>query len=109
MSNKSGKKTSKTLGFLVPAPGVGYAFCFTEGEVPYRQDTAHGALLAPGRTDFRVLASGGPDASFLQLPAASSFVVPGSASDVDTSDDEDFSGVPLVAISFNITKGQDGR
>lgn len=29
----------------------------------------------------------------------------GSASDVDTSDDEDFSGVPLVAISFNITKG----
>ena len=37
------EKKLKALGFLGPSAGGGYAFCFAEGEVPYRQDTANGA------------------------------------------------------------------
>ena len=46
------KKPSKTHAFLGPRPGGGYAFCFAEGEVPYRQDTANGASRPwPDRAD----------------------------------------------------------
>ena len=40
---------SNTLSFLGLTAGVGYAFCFAEGEVPYAGHGPDGAL-APGRT-----------------------------------------------------------
>ena len=37
------KKTSKTMSFLGPTAGVGYAFCFAEGEVHYAGHGPDGA------------------------------------------------------------------
>ena len=43
---------------------------------------------------------------WLGVAPALCLVFDSGGSEVDTSDDESFDGVPLVAIAFNIAKGQ---